>query len=1485
MARKPHVSFVFLIVPFLIIACGDQKPPLRAYQVKSTDELIGGPSAKGKVGDFVIENSKLRALVGNIGPGWAAGIFGGTLLDVDRYRALPEFQNGRGLDSFSEAFPLANLLVPNPLDPKRTIVLPAQSNDQIKVDRTTSFVGVLKDGSDGEAIIRVEGHTAYMFDMLKFLNRDVLDGFLKGLNISGIGIDQVVDLLENFLGINLFGMLNRLQISFDFRTDYILHQDEDFLTMETTIWLSPQSETLLGGCEPVVCDKKCENGYVFQEVEEDREGGNAKYKRMCPVCECANEPKEMPTFNEPYDFFKVILGGIKDWQDPKWRGGVVAGDFLFYGSEAKAFAPGVGFDIDRKIFEDLWQGVGTLGSPLAFDYFAGVADNVSYVWTVDNPNKKHPIECEKLRIALVKIQPQDEDDVVKVLREKYGIADAKARVRSLVVDGRAIVLREIENNAPKPAENATRQEKDLAFAQYKEQVLQSAEVKAIQNDLGTGAVLDVIPMHSCMQAKVLVPLYSTSATAVLTHFSEGDRIEEDGGKLYDRNRVYKYRRYLVVGDGDVGSALRSVYKLRGEPFGEVEGVVVEEGSLEPISHAHVFALKWIEPCTQDGIKTYADYETCAKRRLTDYGFVSHMMTDVGIDLDPDGRFSGPLPPGKYYLFAHTYERGSSDLVTVEIREGKTSSAVMTLPKYGTVNYFVTDEAMNLMPAKIAFIPVDYKGIRLDWQGNARPEIGDPLYDHGIYLLEHSGSGSGSVRLPPGKYDIVVSRGVEYSVRNIKGFEVKPGASVPLNVALVREVDTSGYVTGDFHVHARNSVDSALPLDLRVKAAVAEGLEVFSSSDHDHLTDYWPYVLSLDLQRYLLTAIGVETSPLEWGHYNGYPLKYDARKMAVHDPPQWQGKTLGDVWQQMRERASVPLDSFVLQVNHPRDGFMGFLYQGGVRTYDLERSPSSMEQCNRAIQALPCNFDAFEVLNGKHAEYLHTPTIAEVDRHNKCFVEISSAKTMAEMKKVCPYFQDDPAPECASLKKPEGEELSDDEASIRTLYDHCQWHKDFRETVEKCGEEYLDLMSCKRAVLEALKALSVRYMLERTPEEERVFWQMTKESDVGCDISKAMMGCTPMPDQAGCGGEKCACEKCVCNIHPECCKKASEGGTGWTQVCADSCKNECGGCENKPCTSRFQPVEDFFAFLNAGLIVTGIANSDSHTTLNEIGLPRNFIRVGADEVLGLDFEQVTRAIKAHRVVMSSGPFIDFRATTDKGAVAQIGDVLNAKGASKVVGFIRVETPSWFRVDRVEIYKDGRLYKRFFPDKGKEAIVDFDGSFEVGNLDKDFYLVVMAYGLDKDGLAPVYKRRPYGEILIQQAIALGAEQLLESYRPDLEYLWSNDLIRTALQSFVNVQSVDDLVAMAGGAISGLSIQLPDSYNVIPWAMTNPIFVDVDGNGFWPSGAKDLDGDNKPDLPGFCSRPCEKKEDCGENQDCIAIDGTNKICAVPVPESCPK
>ena len=96
---------------------------LRAKMVERNDELIGGPSAKAKIGDFLLENDKIRAIIGGPGPGYAAGVFGGTVLDIDLRRFEAEYRNGKGWDSFSESFPLANLLVVNPSNPTEAIKL------------------------------------------------------------------------------------------------------------------------------------------------------------------------------------------------------------------------------------------------------------------------------------------------------------------------------------------------------------------------------------------------------------------------------------------------------------------------------------------------------------------------------------------------------------------------------------------------------------------------------------------------------------------------------------------------------------------------------------------------------------------------------------------------------------------------------------------------------------------------------------------------------------------------------------------------------------------------------------------------------------------------------------------------------------------------------------------------------------------------------------------------------------------------------------------------------------------------------------------------------------------------------------------------------------------------------------------------------------------------------------------------------------------
>lgn len=1495
--RRTNSLIALLLIASSVWACAEDKTWVSAKQIESYNEMIGGPSAKGKLGDYLIENDQIRAIIGGTGPAFAAGVFGGTLLDIDRYRWRSDERGAQGHDAFSDAFPLANLLVVNPADPRWSLKL---SDEAFTMERSVSAVQIIKDGSDGEAIIRVSGHSAYMFHVLKFLNIDFLESFL-GEGIAGLSLPQLVNLGKTILGVDLLGLLNRLQISFDISTDYVLRPGESYLTMRTTVVLSPPSETRLKGCPLVACEKDCEHGYAVAEMmlELDSLDG-AVGSKMCPVCECAEASPEMPTFNESRDFFQVILGTPADWENPNWRAGVVAGDFLFYGGECDIFTPGIGFDYDTKIFNNMWQRVGTMGSPFAVPFVTGIADNVSYTWTATNPRKRDLLACPSYRLAITGFDPADEDELVSILVDELGFVQgvAASAVRVAIVDHKPIFLGHSFASGADVADGG-QDARQQVFDAWRAEILAGDEVKTFRQTLSVDVTLDLVAQHDCLDAKMLVPLFTTSATAVLSHFSEGDGLTDDAdGNRVDKTRSYTYERFLVVGDGDVGSTLQDVYELRNSAYGWLTGVVVEEGSGRPVHHAGVFVLR--DPrvdASEAAPKTYQEYIKLAQARFGEPGVLAFIQTDVGTDPVHDGDYRSALLPGTYFVFANEDERGMSPLVEVTITADSTSRVNFVLTPAGHISYLITDEGGETIPSRMTFIELDEDGERLPWEASSVPVLGDAHRDHGIVHLEHAHRGKGRITLPAGRYDIVVSRGFEYSIAELHDVEVLAGQDIPIEATLIHEVDTRGYISGDFHIHQSPSSDAGLPLDIRIKAAAAEGVEFISSSDHDHLTDYDPMVRELGLERYLKTQVGSETSPLEFGHFNGFPLKYDDSDGNMHDPPPWAGRVLSEVFQEMRDRASDP-DDFVLQANHPRDGFLGLYSQIGLKGYSMERATPGMEMCNPVIEEVPCNFDAFELMNGKHIEYLWTPTIGEMKNHNLCYREMVDERDLTKFSyasngsdAICGWLQETPAA-CAKAADLLAAASTDDEiADAHRLVDHCGWYKLLQDATSRCDEPGMSLVDCKRASMEGLKELSIRFMGERTKVELAAYAATTTETDLGCDFEKAFTGCSAEPDEdgayaKGCGGaEDCFCEACVCaeGAHPECCESVDDGGTGWTPECAAACSAECHGCGVQPCTDRFQMVDDWFALMNLGYDIAPVGNSDSHGTLNEVGLPRTYVQANSDRPANVKASVVNRNLKAGKSIISAGPFIDFSLLAGD-ASASVGETLAASDGQSLSARLRVQTPSWFSVDRVEIYRNGLQEWVTFLGHGAdgdpaggiqdESLVDFDEVIPLTRPTEDSWYVAIAYGSKAaDQMSPVYKRRPYGHILFTTVIALGADSLLASFSGLLEKLPAGIL---------------DIESLLG------SLEMPDSFPVIPYALTAAIKVDIDGSGFWPIHATDTNNDDLPDLPAFCSQGCEVAmtaegdfgpSTCGLNQTCVpdeaeALGGT---CKIPIPAAC--
>ncbi len=693
---------------------------------------------------------------------------------------------------------------------------------------------------------------------------------------------------------------------------------------------------------------------------------------------------------------------------------------------------------------------------------------------------------------------------------------------------------------------------------------------------------------------------------------------------------------------------------------------------------------------------------------------------------------------------------------------------------------------------------------------------------------------------------------------------------PLRLGITHEVETTDNIGADFHVHAGRSVDSGLSLETRVKSAAAEGVEFFAATDHDDQMDYLPYIIKGGLEQFFKFELSAEISPLEYGHYIAFPLTFDATKGFTHDPPRWHGLTMRQFFDAIFAKADGPKDAFVMQVNHPRDGFMGYFAQIGMKGYDLSRKTPGMEMCNQVMEEAPCDFTSIEVMNGKNLQYLHTPTVGELERHNRCYREVIAVRDKTKFPynasdSTCAWLLADPTADCAEAETKAADRTLP-EATLDAWIikrDHCRWHKDARAAFDGCTPA-MSLLDCKRQALEGLKAMTVRYQIERTPEENDVFFRTASADAIKADPTLlADISCS----------QKDACTVCVSKNHPECGKAEKDGGIGWATQCVLWCRDECSSDDARPCTDKFEVLEDWFHFLDVGFNVIGVGNSDSHGTAKEIGSPRTYINVGTDTPSAVDRDEMNRAYKAGKATISAGPYIQMTIREEGGKPANIGDTLTTKGTGKLIAHLRVQTPSWFAVDRVEIWSNSLLVKQIYTTSMPEDIIDFEGDVPLDRPAVDAWYLAIAYGTQTaDAMSPVYKRQSYGDILISTVIALAADQILASFGGLLEKVSALGL---------------DVSSLTG------STEMADSYPSYPWGATNPIRVDIDGGGFKPPKAVDVDHDGKWDLPAFCSRGCDPSKnsaDCPTGQTCAVRRGTEVagstpvyVCQVPTPAYC--
>jgi hypothetical protein len=227
--------------------------------------------------------------------------------------------------------------------------------------------------------------------------------------------------------------------------------------------------------------------------------------------------------------------------------------------------------------------------------------------------------------------------------------------------------------------------------------------------------------------------------------------------------------------------------------------------------------------------------------------------------------------------------------------------------------------------------------------------------------------------------------------------------------------------------------------------------------------------------------------------------------------------------------------------------------------------------------------------------------------------------------------------------------------------------------------------------------------------------------------------------------------------------------------------------------REHTVFRWLQMLNLGYRLPGVVNTDAHYNFHGSGFLRNYLVSPTDDPAKIRIGDVIAASEAGRIVMTSGPFLEAVASAGKEAVASAGKEAVASAGKEAVASageaskpaapgdtlraeagrvslkIRVQCPNWFDVDRVQVFVNGR------PDPA-----------------------------------------------------------LNFTRRDHAGMFTRDVVRFDQTVSVTLERDAHLIVATVGEGSNLGLVMgPDHAERRPIAVTNPIFVDVDGGGFKPNG----------------------------------------------------
>ena len=387
---------------------------------------------------------------------------------------------------------------------------------------------------------------------------------------------------------------------------------------------------------------------------------------------------------------------------------------------------------------------------------------------------------------------------------------------------------------------------------------------------------------------------------------------------------FTYTNYFLIGDGDVASLMEELYRIRGTEVHAIRGRVSDAVTGSPVP-------------AKDSVLVYTNEGGADCKDVT-------IVNQVYVTAD--GRFELDLPDGKYCARSKGPGRPLGDMVAFEVAGKPPASLQIIASSPATVFARIVGEDGVAMPGKLTIVGThDYEGPEPNYREFLMDEVSGepwratdlvpdqenaPETRRYIEQMAYGGPDGITLKIRPGKYIAHLSRGPEYDVFT-KEIEVQPGGTTRIQATLRRVLDTTGYVSGDFHMHGLGSIDSGLDHRTRLTSIAAEGVESVVSTDHNYITDYEPWIYRFALHPYLKSIIGLELTTFEAGHFNGFPVQRTLTSMN-RGSFAWQEIPPKAIFSEMRAMAPEG-QSNIIQVNHPRTPILGYFEQHNMNPFD------------------------------------------------------------------------------------------------------------------------------------------------------------------------------------------------------------------------------------------------------------------------------------------------------------------------------------------------------------------------------------------------------------------------------------------------------------------------------------------------------------------------------------------------------------------------